>query len=109
VPDHLERIRKRLAVTAWRAGMDDPTLVVMLDKKGVERDQELRQGEGVPSSLDLDLDRRDPLALSCGRLRFSDPAHRRTSVASCPCAPNCSQKAATRSPTSLASNTASYT
>jgi hypothetical protein len=63
VIDRLERIRKRLAVTAWRTGVDDPTLVVKLNKEGVERDQELRQGERVPAALDLDLDRRHPLAL----------------------------------------------
>jgi hypothetical protein len=63
VLDRLERILKRLTVTAWRAGMHDPTLVVMLNKEGVERDQKLRQGEGVPTALDRDLDRRHPLAL----------------------------------------------
>jgi hypothetical protein len=31
--DRVERIRKRLAVTAWCTGMDDPALVVKLDKE----------------------------------------------------------------------------
>src|SRR6478672_3771410 len=61
VLDHLERIRKRLAVKARRAGMDDPMLVVVLDEEGVERDQELRKRERVPTVIDLDLDRRHRL------------------------------------------------
>ena len=37
-------------MTAWHAGMDDPALVVMLDKEGVERNQRLRQGERIPAA-----------------------------------------------------------
>jgi hypothetical protein len=53
--DRLERILERLTATAWCARMDDPALA-MLDQEGVERDQELGEGECVPTTFDLDLD-----------------------------------------------------
>jgi hypothetical protein len=81
--DRLERIRKLFAMATWHAGMDDPPLLAMLDKEGVERDQGFRQGERIPApvDLDLDLDGRYPLALIRGRPRFGDAAHRRISAA----------------------------
>src|SRR5690349_17986568 len=56
--DCRERVRDGLSAAARRAGMDDPTLVVELDEEGVERDQQVRQGECRPATLGLDLDRR---------------------------------------------------
>jgi hypothetical protein len=79
--DRLERIRKLFAMATWHAGMDDPPLLAMLDKEGVERDQGFRQGERIPAPVDLDLDGRYPLALIRGRPRFGDAAHRRISAA----------------------------
>ncbi len=78
-------------MTTWHAGMDDPSLLVMLDKEGVERNQSFRQGERVPAPVDLDLDRRHPLALICGRPWCAVVAIAGSSVAI------------------LAANTASYT
>jgi hypothetical protein len=63
VVDRRERLREGLSATSWHAGMDDPALVVMLDEEGVERNQQLRHGECVPTAPDLDLDRRHPLVL----------------------------------------------
>jgi hypothetical protein len=57
VVDRLERILERLTVAAWRARMDDPAFAIMLDQERVERNQQLGQGECVPTTIDLDLDR----------------------------------------------------
>src|SRR3954451_17121815 len=108
VVDQLERIRKRLAATAWCAGMDDPALVVMLDKEGVERDQQLRQGERVPPTLDLDFDRHRSLALLGGPRRFLDVAHRCIAAARCRCPPGHAQTSAIRAIKSQRPTTVSY-
>jgi hypothetical protein len=63
VVDRLERILERLTVAAWRARMDDPAFAIMLDQERVEWNQQLGQGECVPTTIDLDLDRRRLLTL----------------------------------------------
>jgi hypothetical protein len=56
IVDRRERFREGLSATARRPGMDDPALLLVLDEEGVERNQQLRQGECVPAAPDLDLD-----------------------------------------------------
>ena len=87
--DRLGRIFEQLAVTAWGAGMDDPTLLVMLDKEGVEWDQQFRQGERVPTAQDIDLDGGHLLALIRGMLRhfFLHPRLLYSLVSSVPSVP----------------------
>jgi hypothetical protein len=74
----------------------------------VERDQQLRQGERVPPTLDLDFNRHRSLALLGGPRRFLDVAHRCVTVARCRCPPVRAQTSATRAIKSQRPSTVSY-
>jgi hypothetical protein len=61
--------------------MYHPPIVVVLDKEGVVWDQQIQQGQRIPTGLVLDLDRRHAFALIW--LRFGGMPHGRITAATC--------------------------
>lgn len=53
-----ERAVERRAVVSRHASLHDPALTIELNKKRVIGDEGVRQGQGIPTVRDLDLDRR---------------------------------------------------
>ena len=50
-------------MTSRSAGVNHPAVSRMLDEEGMERDEQLREGERVPASTDVDFHcRRDAVA-----------------------------------------------
>jgi hypothetical protein len=61
--------------------VDDPPIVVVLNKEGVVWDQRIQQAQSIPPDFDLDLDSRHASALIWLRLRRAP--HRRITAATC--------------------------
>jgi hypothetical protein len=61
--------------------MHDPPIVVVLHKKGAEWDQQIQEGQCIPTGLDLDLDAHHTVALIW--LRFHGAPHGRITAATC--------------------------
>ena len=83
VVDRRERVREGLSATAWRAGHGRPSARGHAGRERSGTGSAAPTGRVHPSGprLDLNLDRRHPLALICMRLRFGDAAHRRIAAA----------------------------
>jgi hypothetical protein len=77
IVDCPQRVGETFPVTAWSSRVHDPTPRLVLNEEGMERNKVLREGERVPTAVEIDLDRGRGVALGEADARTQMLAHLR--------------------------------